>query len=231
MTNNQIQIKIEQRLNKLSSFDYDNIECWQIQEAFNKAQLEWTRRQLNGSNIRRDGDENSTTRIDDLQFLITHRELSGTNKKEFFQTTFLPDDYLRHKRVTAYAKSECCPERKMVCYQAEEGDVDVLLSDKLSSPDFNWSETFYTFSGNNIKVYTNDFKITKVEFTYYRLPNNISIEGCVNLQTEQIGKNVECEFKDDVVELIIDDAASILAGDIESQLQIQRGIQNAERNN
>jgi hypothetical protein len=231
MNNNLVQIKIKQRLNKLSSSDYDNIECWQIQEAFNKAQLEWVRRQLNGVNLRKDGDEQSTTRVDDLQFLITHRELTGTNKKEFFQTTFLPDDYLRHKRVTAYAKSECCPERKMVCYQAEEGDVDVLLTDSFSCPDFDWAETFYTFSGNNIKVYTKDFKVTTVQLSYYRLPKNISIEGCINVQTQEVGKNVECEFKDDVVELIIDEAASILAGDIESQIQIQRGVQNAERNN
>ena len=37
MTNDLLQIKLKQRLNKLSSNDYDNIECWQIIEAFNKA--------------------------------------------------------------------------------------------------------------------------------------------------------------------------------------------------
>jgi hypothetical protein len=48
MDNKLIQLKIKQRLNKLASFDYDNIESWQIQEAFNKAQLEWTRRVIHG---------------------------------------------------------------------------------------------------------------------------------------------------------------------------------------
>ena len=46
MTNDLIQIKLRQRLNKLSSNDFDNLECWQIIEAFNKAALQWTRRQL-----------------------------------------------------------------------------------------------------------------------------------------------------------------------------------------
>lgn len=30
MDNNTLQIKIKQRLNKLASSDYDNIECWKI---------------------------------------------------------------------------------------------------------------------------------------------------------------------------------------------------------
>ena len=37
MNNATIQLKVQQRLNKLASQDYDNIECWQIVEAFNKA--------------------------------------------------------------------------------------------------------------------------------------------------------------------------------------------------
>jgi hypothetical protein len=69
MNNNLLQLKIKQRLNKLSSMDYDNIECWQVQEAFNKAQLEWVRRQLNGINLKREGAEQSVTKVDDLQEL------------------------------------------------------------------------------------------------------------------------------------------------------------------
>jgi hypothetical protein len=42
--------------------------------------------------------------------------------------------------------------------------------------------------------------------------------------------NVECELKDDICEIIVDEAASILAGDIESMNQYQREIQNAQRN-
>jgi hypothetical protein len=42
---------------------------------------------------------------------------------------------------------------------------------------------------------------------------------------------VQCEFKDDIIELIIDEAVSILAGDIESGNQFSRGTETAERNN
>ena len=70
MNNNLLQIKIKQRLNKLASFDYDNIECWQIQEAFNKAQLEWVRRMVYGINSRKESSEQTTGLVDDLQILM-----------------------------------------------------------------------------------------------------------------------------------------------------------------
>jgi hypothetical protein len=48
MNNQTLLIKLKQRLNKLDSKDFDNIQCWQFVEAFNKAQLEWCRRNLHG---------------------------------------------------------------------------------------------------------------------------------------------------------------------------------------
>jgi len=107
MTNAALQLKIKQRLNKLASNDYDNIECWQIVEAFNKAQTEWVRRQLHGNNLFKEGDEGSKRRVDDLQILLAQNKLYGNNKKKFFESRELPANYLQYKRVDAYAKSEC----------------------------------------------------------------------------------------------------------------------------
>jgi hypothetical protein len=50
MLNQTIVLKVKQRLNKLDSQDYDNLETWQIIEAFNKAQVGWCRRNLHGIN-------------------------------------------------------------------------------------------------------------------------------------------------------------------------------------
>ena len=67
---------------------------------------------------------------------------------------------------------------------------------------------------------------------YYRQPIKIQIVGCVDPYTNIASTvEVQCEFKDDIVELIIDEAASILAGDIESGNQFSRGTETAERNN
>jgi hypothetical protein len=232
MLNSTIEIKIKQRLNKLDSQDYDNIECWQIVEAFNKAQVEWARRQLHGINLVKEGDEGSTRRKDDLQVLL-NRDSLILSDKEYYYFANLPQDYLQWKRVDVYAKQECCEKRRMTVYFAQEGDLNVLLRDKGKQPSFEWGETFATLIGNTTHIYTNnEFEIQSADIIYYRQPIKIQIQGCVDPYTSvQSTQNVECEFKDDIIEVIIDETVSILAGDIESGNQFSRGTETAERNN
>ena len=232
MLNSVLSIKIKQRLNKLDSQDYDNIECWQIVEAFNKAQVEWARRQLHGINQVREGDEESNRRKDDLQILLDTQSLSVSNQQVFY-TGPIPADYLQWKRVDTYAKKDCCDRRRMTIYLAEEANVNLLLRDKAKQPNFEWGETFATLKNNFVNIYTNeDFEIESAALTYYRQPVKIQIQGCVDPYTGvQSPANVQCEFKDDIIELIIDEAVSILAGDIESGNQFSRGSEGAERNN
>lgn len=234
MNNAVLQLKIKERLNKLDSQDYDNIECWQIVEAFNKAQVEWCRRQLHGYNVFKEGDEQSKRRVDDLQILLNPPLTLTMSNKQVYWDSSLPADYLEWKRVTAFATSECCPDpRRMVVYLAEEGNVDELLRDKNKRPDFDWGETFVTLAGNTLRVYTdNRFSVASAELTYYRQPLRIEITGCANPFTNTTPiVDVVSEFKDDIVELMIDDAASILAGDIESSNQFGRGSQSSDKNN
>ena len=138
MNNQTLLIKLKQRLNKLDSQDFDNIQCWQFVEAFNKAQLEWCRRNLHGGNMYKEGDELSKKRIDDLQPLLIELSLTGTVTDTYFET----DPYT----------------------------------------------------------------------------------GQISLN------NVLCEFKDDLVEVMLDDTAALIAGDIENLYQQKRGQASAERN-
>jgi hypothetical protein len=232
MQNSVLTIKIKQRLNKLDSQDYDNIECWQIVEAFNKAQVEWARRQLHGINVVKEGDEQSTRRKDDLQVLLAKNPLTIANQ-QYYYSGALPADYLQWKRVDIQAHKDCCNKRRMVVYFVSDGDLNLLLRDKMKQPSFEWGETFATLLANNVNVYTNgDFDISDATLVYYRQPRKIEINGCVDPYTGvQSTVEVTCEFKDDIIELIIDEAASILAGDIESGNQFSRGSEGAERNN
>ena len=233
MNNQTLQIKLKQRLNKLASNDYDNIECWQIVEAFNKAQVEWIRRQLHGNNMYREGDEMSKRRVDDLQILLTETNLPGTQSDKFFESSSIPANYMEYKRITAYATSECCLDpRSMTVYLAEEANVDLLYRDSLKAPDFSWGETYCTWLGNNVRVYKKDFDITTVSLTYYRQPQNIEIAGCQNPYTGTATlTDIICEFKDDIVELLLDETASLIAGDIENFNKYTINQQSAERNN
>jgi hypothetical protein len=232
MTNALLQIKIKQRLNKLASLDFDNIECWQVQEAFNKAQIEWTRRQMYGLNIRKQGTEQSTGLIDDLRILMKSATVTHVDKTGYAEST-IPSDYLYYVRTDVFANSKCCPEpRRITVYEVEEANMGILLTSDTKGPSFEWAETLSTLVGDKLRVYTNDeFNITSVNLVYYRRPIDIMFAGCVDPNTGiTITTNVICEFKDDIAEILVDEAAAILAGDIESMAQYQRETQNAQRN-
>lgn len=233
MLNQTILLKTKQRINKLDSNDYDNIQDWQIVEAFCKSQVDWCRRNLHGTNIKQEGDEQSTRRVDDLQVLIVSTPLTLTNRQTYYESTPMPTDYLQFKRVSGKAKNECCPPRPMVIYLAEQGNLDELLRDKNKQPSFDWGETFCTLKGNKVQVYTNELFIPiDIQLTYYRQPIKIQITGVVDLYTGITPLvDVQSEFKDDLIELLIDETVKILSGDIESGNQVQREGQATEENN
>jgi hypothetical protein len=223
MNNTLLRIKFQQRLNKLASFDYDNIECWQIAEAFNKAQREWYRRQVHGVNLKKESSEQTLGLIDDLQQFVRTETLSGENKKLFFESLGIPEDYAYFIKVGVIASKEDCKNRSFKVYLAEEANADILLRDVFKGPSFEWGETFATMHDNFFRVYTNDdFDVESVTLSYYRKPLDVTFDGCVNPATGVINTSQECEFKDDVTELIIDAAVAIIAADIESFNQFQR---------
>ena len=347
MNNATLQIKFKQRLNKLASNDYDNIECWQIIEVFNKAQISWCRRQLHGTNQFAEGDEQSKRRVDDLQILLNTVPLTGPDvpyddKFGYFRAdnfaTIYDSNYLEYKRVETFgiqvwpgeegepmeteivripiyqvhpgnqqattidpegwntengdqfifienindypadnipapftdaefdengygpvigyedvsntiegtgssgtapvlapnaSKERCCKDpRTMTVYLSEVANTDVLLRDPLKNPDFEWGETFCTLQHNQVRIWRKDFFIIDPKLIYYRKPIRIEIEGCVDPYTGiQSGTDIECEFKDDITELIIDEAISIMAGDISDVNTYQRGDNMSEKNN
>ena len=233
MTNNLLQIKFKERLNKLASLDYDNIECWQIQEAFNKAQIEWVRRMIHGLTQKKENPEQTINIIDDLQVLLTQTSISlGVHNNLYYESPTIPTLYMEFVRVSANAVANCCPTRALNIYLGEEGNVDSYLSDSYKTPDFEWAETFCTVIGNRIRIYTNDkFKVDDPTLTYFRKPREITFAGCINPNTGTANPgNIESELKEDVIEIIIDEAVVILAGDISDTNNYQRELTAGQRN-
>lgn len=223
MNNTTLQLKIKQRLNKLASNDYDNLECWQIVEAFNKGQLAWVRRQIIGLNLEKQGDEQTTRKIDDLQTLLKESPIQVIKKDLYYETVLLPEDYMQFKRFIAQADKDCCtnPADLAVIFIAEEQNVPILLQDTLKKPSFEWGETFCTIVGNRVRIYTNnEFDIVNTKLMYYREPTKIQIKDCVDPYTLKPSIiDIECEFHDNIAEILIDESVKILAGDIESMNQ------------
>jgi len=235
MNNTLIQIKIQERLNKLSSQDYSNIDCWQVVEAFNKGMDMWVRRQLQGINQTKTGPEGSIRRIDDLQILLTEWGGTWVDKSLYTESTSLPDDYLQWCRISAYVQDECkeCPLRRLrAIFEGNEADVDMYLSDQYRTPDYNWATTFCTILGDKFRIWTNGkFSIKDQLLTYYRTPVHIQFANCRNPDTGLVSSvDVECELPDTVTEILCDEAAKIIAGDIESFNQQQRLETTVEHN-
>jgi hypothetical protein len=154
--------------------------------------------------------------------------------KFYYYFGAIPENYLQWKRVDVYAKKGCCEKRRMTVYLAEEGNLNQLLRDKAKQPNFEWGETVATRINNKLRVYTNnEFDISQLYLIYFRKPLPIKIAGCIDLDssyTIQASQEQICEFNDDITELIVDEAAQILAGDIESITQFQREQQNVQSN-
>lgn len=217
MTIRQVSTKIDLRLNKSASGDYDNLWSYVKQEAFSKAINELIRRLKVGKNQTQEGDEETDTRVDDLQVLLTKQDLTVKNKGLFVETAKLPTDYIYHKRVTPIVSNGGCEKVSMKSHLKEEANVDELLT----LPSFDFEETFHTIINNRIHIYhNNNFTINKAELTYYRKPKTYDFKKL----------DTVIEFKDDVCEMLVDEACKIIASDLESINQKQLAQERVENN-
>lgn len=204
MTILQVSTKINLRLNKSASDDYDNLWSYVKEEAFNKAVVEWVRRQLHGNNTKQEGDEETTMRVADLQVLLKKDNLTSRDRGVYVASNKLPDDYFYYKRVTPYVSSGNCSGVTIKSHLKEEANVDEFLP---HLPSFQFEETFHTLIGNRVHLYHNKkFTVDKIDLTYYRKPIKYSFKKL----TDTI------EFGDMVCELLVDEACKIIASDIES---------------
>lgn len=218
-------LKLRNRLNKIHSSDYDNIPDYQGVEAINKAALQVTRDIIHGNVKYQEGDEQTILRIDDIQFLLKPLNLKGTSVNPQIFEAKLPSDYEWYKRIIPIATKGDCKNQRMLSRLVEEANVPTYLQDWSMKPDWDWRETFHTMLNNKIRIYTdNQFSIEYLDMVYYRKPVKMDIAGYTH-EDSIVSADVDLEFKDDLAEIIIDAAAGILAGDIESLNQAQINVQ------
>lgn len=217
MTILQVSAKMNIRLNKGASSNYDNLWAYIKKEAFNKAITDSVRRMYRGKNQTQEGDEETAARIDDLQILLKADNLAVRNKGLYSQTLAFPSDYLYYKRLSPLVSKGNCSSILIKSHLREEANVD----DIITVPSFEFEETFHTLIGNKAHIYHNkDFAIEKVQLTYYRKPKQYDF------------KNMDAivEFKDDICELFVDEACKIIASDIESLNQKGLSDERREKN-
>lgn len=215
MTTRQILAKVNLRCNKAASEDYDNVWRYQVKEAYNKSVLDIIRRMIKGKTNTLEGDEETTSRIDDLQVLLVTDSLVSRNKGKFNETEKIPKDYLYYKRISPIVSKDNCSEVAIRSDLKQEANVDSFLD----YPSFDFEETFHTIKGNRFYIYHNDeFKINSVFLTYYRTPKFVDFT-----KLDEV-----IEFKDDFCELVVDQIASLINSDMESPNQVQLADKRTE---
>ena len=217
MNSTEIYYKIVTGLNKLDSNDYQNIEKWIIQQEYSKAKYFIIREQINGINIKKEGKEGSLLKITDLQILLIPKKiLSGENKKLFFESESLPKDFLYYSRVTPIISSDVCDIPFFIqSIPIEDANIDEYLTDDLKAPSLKYEQSFHTLSSNKIKVYhNNEFEVKEISLSYYRKPLLLQFIGVHQIDGSN-GKEMDEEFKDDLVEIFVEKTIAIIAANIE----------------
>lgn len=214
----------KQRLQKQDTNFNSNIIDSEWEDAFNKAVNDWVRRQHHGANQFKEGDEQTEQRIDDLQILLTDKKISVNNKGIYSEITILPTNYRYYKRLTPIVSKNNCKKVTIKSFFVEESNVDDYIKDWTFKPSFDFEETFHTMASNKFRVYhNNDFTVDEVLLTYYRNPVLIS---CLKSDYSKTW-----EWKDDIAELIIDEAVKIISGDIENPNSYELAEKRVETNN
>jgi len=215
-------VKLKYRLNKSGTADYSSIDKDPATEAINKAQNDLIRRLLGGRSQNREGAEETRLRVDDLQVLLKNRKLSIIDGDIYSDSNKLPREYRYFARLDVYITNACNERLLLSSDLREEANAGVLLTNDNTKPSLQFEQCFHTLLDNKVRLYHNgEFDPSEVNLIYYKSPKDYNANNPDEL----------FEFKDDVVELIIDEAAKIIAGDVSDYNNSQRSSNSVEQNN
>lgn len=224
MTSAIAMSRVKQALEKQDTQFNLNLNLHDYEDAFNKALNDWIRRQIHGGNPYKEGSEESTMRVDDLQILLMEKSLHTKNSSLFADTDDIPENYRYYNRLSVHSSKGDCSGIIIPSMFIESGNVNEYLSNWNMSPSFDFEQCFHIMLNNKFRVYHGgDFKIDKVMLTYYRNP--------LKIKTDKFSWDEPWEWKEDVAELIIDEAVKYLAGNIEHPNAYQLANNRVEQNN
>ncbi len=197
--------KIDQRLNKLSSFAHQSIELEDKLLALNEAQIKAIKQKVDPNNVYRIGLEGFKKRYQDLQFLVENPEDHPLN-------LVLGDKYLNRWIVSLgpvrpqfmfyldsyiLADKEECKNRVVACNPdlVKHADIQLLLKNTNFKPSFEYQETLVDISSDELHVYTDGtFTPNKLYLTYLRYPKQIDKEGYIHFDGSP-SINQDCELE------------------------------------
>ena len=210
--------KIDQKLNKLSTNEHQQIHLEDKILALNEAQIKLIKQKIDGQSTNSGlGLDAFKKRYEDLQRLIENYEdhplsIKLTNKtinKWTVDLSNIHPAYMFYIDCYILADKGKCKDRIIWINRdlAKHGDTSILLQSPHYKPSFEYQETFDFVSSDELSIFTDGtFTPTMLYFSYLRYPKYIDKIGYTKLDgTSSIDQ--DCELKnyleDEVVELAV----------------------------
>jgi len=182
------------KLDKLDTEDNIDISQGEFVLIYNEIQNKWFERKYR---------EVSTRHIDDVQFLVKSNFNLGSGVVKDNYTQFsLPTNYFDYIRSYSLADKGNCKNRVIYNNEVKLVNLSEHLKDEYKKPSFEYEETILVLSEDKVQVYTTDFSINSVFFTYYRYPKQIDLEGYTKFGIEST--NIDPELPDQMVIEVLD---------------------------
>lgn len=214
--------KIDQKLNKLSTNEHQQIALEDKILALNEAQIKLIKQKVDGFSVAVGlGLDAFKKRYEDLQSLVvTYNnqplELKVKNA-ELNQWAAglhqLDPKYMFYVDSYVLADKGRCKDRKIWINRdlAKHGDLSLLLNNTHYRPSFEYQETFNFLSSDEISIFTDGtFTPTKIYISYMRYPQYINKEGYIMLDgLPSYDQNCELEtyLEDELLDLTVQNLA------------------------
>ena len=214
--------KIDQKLNKLSTNEHQQIQLEDKILALNEAQIKLIKQKVDGqSTISGLGLDAFKKRYEDLQSLVVtynNQPLDLTIKNPQLnqwaaKTDVLDPKYMFYIDSYVLADKGRCKDRKMWINRelAKHGDLQFCLNNEHYRPSFEYQETFNFISSDEISIFTDGtFTPTKLYLSYMRYPQYIDKTGYIKFDgTESIDQDCELAtyLEDELLDLTVQNLA------------------------
>jgi hypothetical protein len=214
--------KIDQKLNKLSTNEHQQINLEDKILALNEAQIKLIKQKVDGQNtISGLGLDAFKKRYEDLQSLVVtynHQPLDLTlMNAELNQWKanihLLTPKYMFYIDSYVIADKGRCTDRKIWINRdlAKHGDLQYCLNNTHYKPSFEYQETFNFLSSDEISIFTDGtFTPKQIYISYMRYPVYINKTGYVMLDgQDSYDQNCELEtyLEDELLDLTVQNLA------------------------
>jgi hypothetical protein len=214
--------KIDQRLNKLSTNEHQQIQLEDKILALNEAQIKLIKQKVDSiSTVSQMGMDAFKKRYEDLQRLVmdyNHQPLELVESdKEIHQWKAnihqLEPQYMFYVDSYVLADKGRCKDRKIWINRdlAKHGDLQFILNNDHYKPSFEYQETFNFLASDEISVFTDGTFVPKtINIMYMRYPVYINKTGFIMFDGQpSFDQNCELEtyLEDELLDLTVQNLA------------------------